>query len=106
MGVENTTSRDAVAPVAPAVVSGIATAVETSRNPRSRDKNPQQNAFRPAGTLVGPTELLAWVLGLLGIAACVAPWLARGWLWFGIAGLAVALLASYDAFAVWLARNE
>ena len=106
MTVENTTSRDAVAPVAPALTARIANVAQGSRNSRSSDTHPQQVAFRRAGTLVGPTESLAWMLGLLGVGACVAPWLARGWLWFGIFGAAVALLACFDVAALWLARSE
>ena len=39
---------------------------------------------RPAGLLLSPQETLVWIMGLLGVAACVVPWFARGWLWFGL----------------------
>ena len=50
------------------------------RNAQSRDKSTQRVAFRTAGTLFSPAESLVWVLGLLGVGACIAPWVARGWL--------------------------
>jgi uncharacterized protein (DUF58 family) len=38
--------------------------------------------------------------------ACIVPWFAHGWLWFGLIATPVALLACYDAFALWLTREE
>jgi uncharacterized protein (DUF58 family) len=38
--------------------------------------------------------------------ACVVPWFAHGWLWLGLIATPVALLACYDAFALWLTRED
>ena len=89
-----------------AMVAEIEATAGASRNLQSRDKSPQRVAFRPAGTLFSPAESLAWVLGLLGVAACIAPWLARGWLWLEMMAATAALLAFYDALALWFAREE
>ena len=83
---------DAIAPVA--------------RNLQFRDQSPRQAAFRLAATLLGPAQSFVWSLGLLGAAACLAPWFAGGWRWLEVLSVAVALLACYDAFALWLARRE
>jgi len=71
-----------------------------------RDKSPRWVACRPAGTLFSPAALLAWVLAFLGLGACIAPWLAHGWLWLELIGATVALLVGYDAVVLWLARKE
>ena len=65
-----------------------------------------QIALLPLGSLFSPQEPLVWTVGLLGVAACIVPWFARGWLWFGLIAIPVALLASYDAIALWLTREE
>src|SRR5437899_9804825 len=88
------------------MVAEIDATAEVTRNPQPRDKSPQRVSFRPAGTLFSPAESLAWVLGLLGAGACIAPWLARGWLWLELIATAVALLACYDAVSLWLARED
>ena len=62
--------------------------------------------FSPSGTLLSPTAAFAWLLGSLGVAACIAPWLARGWRWLDLIAATVALVACYDAFALWFARKE
>lgn len=90
-----------------AIVTGVeASASPTHRSPVSHEKSAQRMALRPAGTLFSPTESLAWLIGLLAVAACVAPWLARGWRWFELIATIGALLACYEALALWLARNE
>ncbi len=38
--------------------------------------------------------------------ACVVPWFSHGWLWLGLIATPVVLLACYDAFALWLTREE
>jgi len=76
------------------------------RNLESPDKPAQWIALQPVGKLFSPTGSLVWILGLLGVAACIAPWISRGWLFFALIVTTVALLASYDAFALWLARQE
>ena len=43
---------------------------------------------------------------MLGVWACIVPWFAHGWLWFGLIATPAALLAFYDAFALWLTREE
>ncbi len=101
----NETSSVGAPRVAHAVAQTEATA-SAARNLPSRDKSPRRMAFRLAGTLLGPARSFAWLLGLLGVAACLAPWFERGWLWLEIVSVAVALLAFYDAFALWLARKE
>lgn len=47
-----------------------------------------------------------WILALLGLGACIFPWFAAGWLWFGLVVTAMALLTCYDAFALWLTRED
>ena len=72
-----------------------------------RDKPAQRIALQPAGTLFSPTGSLVWMIGILGVAACIAPWIARGWLMVRAdSSTTVALLAFYDAFALWRARGE
>src|SRR4029077_19579501 len=66
----------------------------------------QRIALRPAGALLSPQESLVWIIGLLGLGACIVPWFARGWLWFGLIATPVALLTCYDAIALWLTREE
>ncbi|HYU21547.1 MAG TPA: DUF58 domain-containing protein [Candidatus Dormibacteraeota bacterium] len=83
-----------------------ATAEPPRRNLESRDKPNERIALQPVGKLFSPTGSLVWMIGLLGVTACIAPWIARGWLLFGLIVTTVALLASYDAFALWLAREE
>ena len=75
-------------------------------NPLLDGKTSQRIALRPAGSLFSPQESLAWIIGVLGVWACIAPWFAHGWLWFGLIATPVALLACYDAFALWLNREE
>jgi len=90
-----------------AILAGIADKAEpTRRNLESRDKSLPRLALRPAGMLFSPAESLAWLIGLLGIWACVAPWFPRGWLWFDLASATGALLACYDLLGLWLVRKE
>jgi uncharacterized protein (DUF58 family) len=83
-----------------------ATASAARRTVKPRDKSPRWIACRPAGTLFSPAASLAWVVALLGMGACIAPWIAHGWLWLELMGATVALLAGYDAVALWMARKE
>jgi uncharacterized protein (DUF58 family) len=69
-------------------------------------KTAQRIALRPAGSLFSPQQSLVWIIGVLGAWACIVPWFAHGWLWFGLIATPVALLACYDAFALWLTRKE
>jgi uncharacterized protein (DUF58 family) len=83
-----------------------ATAEPPRHNLQSRDKSAQWISLQPAGKLFSPTGSLVWMIGLLGGAACIAPWIARGWLLFALIVTTVALLASFDALALWLVREE
>lgn len=105
---EDKTSAKARASSVVAAVAQTQTTTSAARNLPSRDKSRRQVqvAFLPAGTLLGPAQSFAWLLGLLGVAACIAPWFALGWRWLELISLGVALLACYDAFALWLARKE
>jgi uncharacterized protein (DUF58 family) len=88
------------------MVAEIEATAEAVRSLQSRGKSPQQVAFRPAGKLFSPTKSLVWVLGLLGVGACITPWLARGALLLELIAAPVALLACYVALALWLDRSE
>jgi len=83
-----------------------ATVEPLHRNLQSRGKPDQRIALQPAGKLFSPTGSLVWIAGLLGGAACIGPWIAHGWLWFELIVTIVALLASYDALPLWVAREE
>ena len=83
-----------------------ATAEPPRRNLESRDKPARRIGLQPVGMLFSPTGWLVWMIGLLGVGACTAPWIARGWLLFELIVTTVALLASYDALALWLVREE
>ena len=83
-----------------------ASAEPPRRNLESRDKPAQWIALQPVGELFSPTGSLVWIIGLLGGAACIVPWIARGWLLFAMIVTTVALLVSFDALALWLAREE
>src|SRR5258707_14922825 len=83
-----------------------ATAEPPRPNVESRDKPNERIALQPVGKLFSPTGSLVWIIGLLGGAACIAPWIARGWLLFALIVTTVALLASFDALALWLGREE
>ncbi len=83
-----------------------ATAEPPCRNLESCDKPAQRIVLQPVGKLFSPTGSLVWMIGLLGVGACIAPWILRGWLLFELIVTTVALLLSYDALALWLAREE
>jgi len=92
---------------------GVAIAVEVQStaapqggNLKSRGKPAQQIVLQPAGKLFSPTGSLIWMMGLLGAGACIAPWIARGWLVFDLIAATLALLVGYDALTLWLARKE
>ena len=72
----------------------------------SRAKPEAQVPLRRNGALVIPSGLLAWILGFLGAGACIAPWLAHGWLWLEFIGAGAALLLCLDASTLWAARKE
>ena len=91
--------------------AGISAEVQaTTRAPRrsteSREKLARRIKLQPAGKLFSPTGLLVWMIGLLGVLASIAPWVTRGWFWFELTATIAMLLASYDALALWLVREE
>ena len=90
-----------------AAVAEVKGATEPAhRDLRLRDKVAKPIPLRPAGKQFIPAGSLAWVLGLLGALACIAPWLARGSLWLGLIAATMTVMACYDALALWLARKE
>jgi len=89
-----------------AAVEGNAAAPAVRRTVSPRDKSPRWVACRPAGTLFSPAASLAWIFAVVGMGACIAPWIAHGWLWLELIGATVVLLTGYDAVALWLARKE
>jgi uncharacterized protein (DUF58 family) len=83
-----------------------ATAEPPRRSLQLLDKPAQRIALQPVGKLFSPTGSLVWIVGLLGGAACVAPWIARGWSLFSLMVTTATVLASYDALELWIAREE
>src|SRR5580693_1085549 len=83
-----------------------ATAEPALPKPLLGSNTSQSIELRSAGLLFSPQESLVWIIGLLGVGACVVPWFARGWLWFGLIATPVAFLTCYDAIALWLTREE
>ena len=83
-----------------------ATAEPARPNPLLAGETSQRTALHPAGSLFSPQESLVWIIGVLGVWACIVPWFAHGWLWFGLIATPVALLACYDAIALWRSREE
>ena len=93
-------------PAMPVTGAVEVSAATTPSNPLLGIKTSQRITLRPAGSLFSPQESLVWIIGLLGVAACIVPWFTRGWLWFGLIFTPVALLAAYDAFALWRTGKE
>lgn len=86
---------------------GIQAASEPpSRKLESREHLAQRIALDPTGKLFSPTGSLVWMIGLLGVAACITPWIAGGWRWFELIAATAALVGAYDAAALWLSREE
>ena len=83
------------------------TRAQTRRpDPEPASKLNRRVAFQTSGKLFSPTSLFVWIIALLGVAACIAPRIPRGWFWFELAASTVAILASYDALRLWRVRNE
>jgi uncharacterized protein (DUF58 family) len=99
-------SANAGARVAAVAAEVEATAPPTRRNEFSHDKSRRPKALQTTANLFSPAGSLAWVLGLLGAGACIAPWVAHGWRWFELIATIVVLLLCYDALALWLTRKE
>jgi uncharacterized protein (DUF58 family) len=89
---------------ASAVVQAIAEGLPRGLEPH--DKFLRRTALQPTGKRFSPTDSLVWIIGLVGVGATIAPWIARGWSWFELIVAIVVLLASYDAVALWLVREE
>ena len=107
MTAANENSTDVSVLPAGAMVAQIESPAEPRRRAaQSRDNSVERIAFQPSGTLLSPAAAVPWLLGSVGVAACIAPWLARGWQWLELVAAIVVLLAFYDAFALWFARNE
>lgn len=103
----NENSNDTDVPGAGAMIAEIdPTAEPTSHTLPLRDKSVERIAFQPSRTLLSPAAALPCLLGSLGVAACIAPWLARGWQWLDLIAASVILAACYDALALWFARKE
>jgi uncharacterized protein (DUF58 family) len=103
----NENSTDVRLPPAVAMIAAIApTAKSASHAPQLRDNSVERTAFQPSGTLLSPAAALPWLLGSLGVAACLAPWLPHGWRWFDAIAVSVFLVACYEAVALWFARKE
>jgi len=83
-----------------------ATAETVRRGVQRHDEFSRRTVLQPAGKTFGPTGSLVWMIGLVGVGASIAPWVARGWSWFELIVTIVVLLASYDALALWLVREE
>lgn len=75
-------------------------------NPFVSDKTLQRIDLHPEGLLFSPQESLALITALLASLACIAPWFAGGWSWFGMIAFIVALVVCYDALSLWLSRQE
>jgi uncharacterized protein (DUF58 family) len=84
----------------------LATSEPPGRKLESRDNLAQRIALEPAGKLFSPAGSLVWMIGLLGVLACITPWIAGGWVWFELIATAVALVGAYDALTLWLTREE
>jgi len=66
----------------------------------------QRIALLRVGSWFSPQLSLALVLGLLAFGECIAPSLARGWLFFEVVAAMAALLVCYDALSLWFVREE
>lgn len=81
-------------------------ATPARRAPLAHDNSTERIAFRPSRTLLSPGAALPWLLGSLGVAACVAPWLPRGWRWLELIAAIAVLVTFYEAFALWFVRKD
>lgn len=63
-------------------------------------------ALQAAGRQLSPAAAFVWLLTTVAVAACIAPWFGHGWLWLRLLSAFIGVLASYDAIALWLGRNE
>ncbi|MBV9183512.1 MAG: DUF58 domain-containing protein, partial [Acidobacteria bacterium] len=84
----------------------LKTAAQPAVNRRLLGKVLPRMALHPAGSFFSPQQSLAWIIAVLGVGACIAPWFARGWLCFAVMATPVALFAGYDALKLWITREE
>lgn len=94
---------------APGPVTGAkvdSTTASKQRESLVSSKFAQRIALIPVGTRFSPDASLAWIMGLLALAACIVPWLRHGCLWFELIAAILALLVCYDAFTLWLSRQD
>jgi uncharacterized protein (DUF58 family) len=92
---------------ATAIAVAAASASKSSRrNPASASKQVERIPFEPTSKLFSPTAALIWMLGLLAVGACIAPWFSHGWLFFDLVAAMVACVAAYDALTLWLSRQQ
>jgi uncharacterized protein (DUF58 family) len=88
-------------------ITALGGAVRTqNRHKTSMTAAPQQVSLEPSSRTFGPEGSLAWLIALLAVAACVAPWLEHGWLLFGLVIAVVSFFACYDALALWRSAEE
>ena len=111
MGGDEITAADraqsSVSARAAAMAAGVeANAAPTGCDPLVSNKFARRIALRPTGKRFSPEVSLAWLIGLLALGACIAPWPRHGWLWFELLAAAVMLLVGCDALALWLTRQE
>jgi uncharacterized protein (DUF58 family) len=106
MTVENKTSTGVIERGVAVTATVEATSKPARPNPLLAGKTLQPIALLPAGSLFSPQGSFVWIMGVLGVGACIVPWFARGWLWFGLIATLVALLVCYDALALWLTGGE
>lgn len=103
----DTTQADVGARGAAIVVEAEATAAPTRCDALIKKKGlARAIALRPVGTQFSPEVWFAWVMGLLALGACIAPWPRHGWLFFGLVATTLMLLVCSDALALWLTRQE
>jgi uncharacterized protein (DUF58 family) len=96
--------------VRPSRAGALAAEIESPSQRTSNALRPSENvteriAFQPSETLLSPAPALPWLLGSLGVAACIAPWLIHGWRWFEVIATIGFLVTCCEAFALWLARK-
>ncbi len=68
------------------------TAGAVRRTLQTQQRSAQRIAVHVSRTLFTPAAELVWLLGVLAVAACIAPWVAHGWLWLSLISVAMALL--------------
>lgn len=93
-------------PIMAAVIAGTEPTGAERRTLQTQHKSAQRTPLYVSRTLFTSAAELAWLLAALAVTACIAPSIAHGWQWLLLISVTLALLACYDAFALWLGRNE